>query len=130
MTTNLKKMTPNLMVEDVNNTIAFYKDILSFELLATVPETGQFNWAMLRRDNVEIMFQARASITEEFPVLKDRVIGGSLTFYIEVEDIQALYTRLQDHVTIVQEMHTTFYGTREFAILDCNGFVLSFAEGV
>ena|SRR5947209_5097329 len=130
MTTSLKKMTSNLMVEDVNKTIAFYKDVLSFELLATVPETGQFNWAMMRRDNVEIMFQARASITEEFPVLKDRVIGGSLTFYIEVEDIQALYTRLQDHVTIVQEMHTTFYGTREFAILDCNGFVLSFAEGV
>ena len=50
MSTNLKKMTPNLMVEDVNNTIAFYKDILSFELLATVPETGQFNWAMMRRD--------------------------------------------------------------------------------
>ena len=118
------------MVEDVNSTIAFYKDVLNFELLATVPETGQFNWAMMRRDNVEIMFQARASITEEFPVLKDRVIGGSLTFYIEVEDIQALYTRLQDHVTIVQEMHTTFYGTREFAIQDCNGFVLSFAEGV
>ena len=130
MTTNLKKMTPNLMVEDVNKTIAFYKDILGFELLATVPETGQFNWAMMRRDNVEIMFQARASITEEFPVLKDRAIGGSLTFYIEVEDIQALYRRLKDKVTFVQDMHTTFYGTQEFAVQDCNGFVLSFAEGV
>ena len=53
MTTNLKKMTPNLMVEDVNSTLAFYKDVLNFELLATVPETGQFNWAMMRRDNVE-----------------------------------------------------------------------------
>ena len=78
MTTNLKKMTPNLMVEDVNSTLAFYKDVLNFELLATVPETGQFNWAMMRRDNVEIMFQVRASITEEFPVLKDRAIGSSL----------------------------------------------------
>src|SRR5947207_1194232 len=78
MTTNLKKMTPNLMVEDVNKTIAFYKDVLSFELLATVPETGQLNWAMMRRDKVEIMFQVRASITEEFPVLKDRAIGSSL----------------------------------------------------
>ena len=130
MTTNLKKMTPNLMVEDVNSTIAFYKDVLSFELLATVPETGQLNWAMMRRDNVEIMFQVRSSITEEFPVLKDRAIGGSLTFYIEVEDVQPLYTHLKDKVTFVQDLHTTFYGMREFAIQDCNGFVLSFAEAV
>jgi hypothetical protein len=28
----------------------------------------------------------------------------------------------------VQDLHTTFYGAREFAIQDCNGYVLAFAE--
>jgi uncharacterized glyoxalase superfamily protein PhnB len=130
MTTHLKKLTPNIMVEDVNRTIEFYKEFLSFELLVTVPEEGQFAWAMMKRDTVEIMFQSRTSLGEEIPALQQKEIGGSLTFYIEVEDLQELYTHLKENVTIVQDMHTTFYGAREFAIQDCNGFILSFSETV
>ena len=130
MTTTLKQLTPNLMVEDVNGTIDFYTNILGFEVLATVPETGQFNWAMLKQGNVEIQLQVRASLSEEIPSFRDKPIGGALTLYIGMDGIQELYERLKDKVTIVQDMHTTFYGTREFAIGDSNGFVLSFAETV
>ena len=128
MTTTFKQLTPNLMVEDVNSTIDFYTNVLGFELLATVPETGQFNWAMLKQGNVEIQLQTRASLSEEIPAFKEKAIGGALTLYIGVEGIQELHERLEGRVTIVQDMHTTFYGTREFAIQDSNGFVISFAE--
>jgi lactoylglutathione lyase len=129
MATHLKKLTPNIMVEDVNRTIEFYKKFLGFELLVTVPEEGQFAWAMMKRDGMEIMFQSRASLEEEISALKHRDIGGALTLYIEVEDVKELYTHLlKESVTIVQDMHTTFYGAQEFAIQDCNGFILSFAE--
>ena len=63
MTVALKKLTPNLMVEDVNETVTFYQDVLGFALLASVPEEGQFNWAMMQHDAVEIMFFAARSIT-------------------------------------------------------------------
>ena len=33
----IKKLTPNLMIEDVNKTIDFYKDILGFEFVHGVP---------------------------------------------------------------------------------------------
>jgi lactoylglutathione lyase len=82
----------------------------------------------MKRDGVEIMFQARASLEEELPALKQKEIGGALTFYIEVEDVKGLYTRLRESVTIVQDMHKTFYGAEEFAIHDCNGLILTFAE--
>lgn len=116
------------MVEDVNRTIEFYKDVLGFELLVTVPEAGQFNWAMLKCGNVEIMFQTRASLSEEIPTFKDKAIGGTLTLYIDVEDIKGLHASIKDKATIVQDMHTTFYGSQEFAIQDCNGFVLAFSQ--
>jgi lactoylglutathione lyase len=130
MTVALKKLTPNLMVEDVNDTVAFYQDVLGFALLASVPEEGQFNWAMMQHDAVEIMFQSRASLTEDVPLFKDKAIGGSLTLYIDVEDIKGLYRQVQNRVTILHEMTTTFYGTREFTIQDCNGYVLTFAQAV
>ncbi len=41
----------------------------------------------------------------------------------------ALYDQIRSQVTVVQEPQTTFYGTREFTIEDCNGFILTFAEG-
>ncbi|MBV9259529.1 MAG: VOC family protein [Ktedonobacteraceae bacterium] len=130
MVTSLKKLTPNIMVEDVNRTIEFYKKTLGFELLASVPEEGQFVWAMMKRGKVEMMFQARTSLEDEIPALKQKEIGGALTFYMEVEGIEELYNQLKGSVPIVQDMHATFYGAQEFAVQDCNGHVLSFAETI
>lgn len=123
----LKKLTPNLMVEDVNRTIDFYETVLGFRRLATVPETGALNWAMLQRDDVTIMFQSRASLGEEVPALKDVPIGASQTFYIEVSGVHALYEQLRGKVEIVADLHATFYGTHEFYFRDCNGYILSFS---
>jgi lactoylglutathione lyase len=125
-----KSLTPNLMVPDVNQAIDFYREHLGFEQSASVPETGRFDWASIKAGDVEIMLQAEASLAADIPELAGSPIGGSLTFFIQMEGIQALYERVKDRVTIVQEMHTTFYGTREFAMRDLNGYVLAFAEPV
>lgn len=50
-------------------------------------------------------------------------------FYIDIHGVEALYEQVRSQVTVVQAPHTTFYGTREFTIQDCNGFILTFAEG-
>ena len=126
----LKKLTPNLMVEDVNETVQFYQEVLDFELVMTVPENGQFDWAMMKRRDVALMFQARASLTKEIPALEGIKIGGSLTFYIDMEGLNEFYARIKSKVRIVQDLHSTFYGTQEFSIQDCNGFILAFAERV
>ena len=67
-------------------------------------------------------------MSEDIPQFNGMAIGGSLTLYIEVEDIKGLYATLADKTTIVKDMHTTFYGMREFYIRDCNGYILGFAE--
>jgi uncharacterized glyoxalase superfamily protein PhnB len=127
---NLKKLTPNLMVADVNATIDFYREVLDFQPEQTVPVTGRFDWASMKSGDVEVMFQSRASLGEELPVLTDRPIGASLTPYMQLMGIAELYERLRDRAAIVQEMHDTFYGAREFAIRDHNGYILAFAESI
>ena len=124
----LKKLTPNLMVEDVSRTIAFYEDILGFEAVMTLPETAPFDFAIVQRDGVELMFQSRQSLSESVPALAGSAIGASQTFYIEVTGITDLYKQLQDKVEIVVDLHTTFYGTREVYFRDINGYILSFSE--
>ena len=82
----------------------------------------------VKRDGVELMFQSRASLSENVPALSGAPIGASQTFYIEVTGIQDLYERLRDRVEIVVDFHDTFYGTQEFYFLDINGYILSFSE--
>ncbi|HZT41040.1 MAG TPA: VOC family protein [Chthonomonadaceae bacterium] len=124
----LKQITPNLMTEDVDRTIAFYIDHLGFTLKDKYPEQGAAVWAELKRDDVTLMFQSRQSMAEEIPALQDVPIGTSQTFYTVVEDIDALHAELQGKVEIVQAMHTTFYGAKEFSFKDCNGYIFAYAE--
>ena len=125
----VEKLTPNMMVENVAETVAFYRDLLGFNLVMTVPENTPFVWALMQRDEVEVMFQERASLTEEIPLFKGMPLGGALTFYIDMQGVEALYEKIRAQVQVVQDLRTTFYGKREFAIQDCNGFILTFAEG-
>jgi uncharacterized glyoxalase superfamily protein PhnB len=122
-----KTLSPNIMVDDLPGTIRFYTEQMGFSVEATAPEQPPYDWASLRRDGVNLMFQTRASLGGDVPALKDQPIGGALTFYIQVDDVEALYAELKDIVEILHEPHTMFYGAREFDCRDCNGYMLTFA---
>jgi uncharacterized glyoxalase superfamily protein PhnB len=124
----LKKLTPNFMVEDVRKTIGFYQNVLGFEVVTTVEDEDEIGFAIMHRDQIEIMFQSRKSLSENVPALTGSAIGASQTLYIEVTGIDQLYEQLRSKVEVVVEMHSTFYGTREFYFKDINGYILSFSE--
>lgn len=121
-------LSPNLMVEDVEASIAFYRDTLGFTVTATVPDAAPFVWASLKAGGVEIMLQERHSLAEELPQFADRPLGGSLTLYIGVDDADALHSAIQDKATIIKAPATTFYGAREFYAQDPSGYILGFSS--
>ena len=99
-------------------------------MLTTLPDQLPFDFAIMKRDQVELMFQSRPSLSENVPALTGQSLGASQTFYIEVDGIMELYEDLRAKVEIVVDLHTTFYNTREFYFRDLNGYILSFAEAV
>ena len=127
----LKSLTPNLMVEDVRRTVDFYRDVMGFDMLAAVPEGETvLDWAMVQRDDARLMFQSRPSLSRDVPILESAPIGASQSFYVEVEGIQSLYDHIKGKVEIVNDIHTTFYNTREFYFKDINGYIFGFSEGI
>ncbi len=124
----LESLTPNIMVKNVNETLDYYTKILGFNIIDTNPESGEFEWGFVMLDDVGIMFQEEKSLKNEYQELKTLNIGGALTFYIRTQNIKKLYKKIEDKVTIIKPMNTTFYGTNEFAIIDINGFILTFSE--
>ena len=125
--TTFERVTPNLMVEDVVSTVAWYEEELGFERTSEMDEDGELVWAQVERDDVRLRFQRRESLEAEVPVLAGSPIGGSLTFYVHVDDDESLAQSIADHERVL-DMRTSEYGLREFAIRDCNGYVLWFGE--
>jgi len=123
----MESLSPNIFVDDMNETITFYKSI-GFQLVMTVPEEGNdFVWAMLSNGDVTVMFQTFSSLGEELPQIS-RKNGGSLLFYIKLKKITEYFELIKDKVTVLKGLETTFYGATEFSILDNNNYVLTFAE--
>lgn len=123
----MDSLSPNIFVNNMNETIDFYKSI-GFQLVMTVPESGaDFDWAMLMNGDVTVMFQTFASLGDELPVIS-RQNGGSLLFYIKLKKIREFFELIKDKVTVLKGIEKTFYGATEFSILDNNNYVLTFAE--
>ena len=126
---HFESLSPNLIVADVNRSVEYYKENLGFSLIASVPENGNFNWAMVIRDGVTVMFQSLKSLQEDLPELKANAKGGLSIFYIKVKGLDDLFGSVRKS-DIAVAMRTTFYGAREFAIKDPDGYFLMFAEDV
>lgn len=125
---NLQKLTPNLMVEDVERTVEFYRNVLGFYLVSTFPDTGKMDFAIVSLDSVDVMFQRKDNMIEELGQFQNTQIGGSFTIHIDVRDILMIYEKAVMNAQIVQELHQTAYGTKEFSIRDNNGYVITFSE--
>ncbi len=133
-----KSLEPNVMVDDVNETVDFYQKNLGFTLTVGVDEKMQtvdttvdshrLVWAMLARGDASLMIQNRDSLVEEVPELKEMGRAGAFTLYFSVQHIDTLYNELKDKVEVYREPHKTLYGADEFVVRDNNGNFLFFAE--
>ena len=125
---HLTKLTPNLVVTNVERSIAFYRDVLSFTVQTTVPDASPYVFAVVQSGGVEIFLNAPDPALAEYPALKQRSIGGTLTLFIQVDDVRAAHEALRDRVTVVMPLETKWYGVTEFAFTDPDGWVITFAQ--
>jgi lactoylglutathione lyase len=124
------KLTPNLLVANVERSLTFYVDTLGFTRGMTVPDASPFVFASVVSGAVEIFLNDAAGAVAEYPGFAGKPLGCTGTLFIEVDGIDALHDRLKPAVTIVMPIETKFYGMREFAIADPDGYVMTFAQRV
>jgi uncharacterized glyoxalase superfamily protein PhnB len=128
MAYQLQRLTPNLIVADVQRSMDFYRDVLGFTIAQTVPDDGPFVFAIVQRGGVEVFFNAPEPARAEYPILAAREIGGTLTLFMHVKGIREAYEQLKGRVTVVMPLEKKWYGVTEFAITDPDGYVVTFAE--
>jgi len=122
-------MTTNLMVESVDKAIAFYKEVLGFSVEVSVPgKENALQFAILSKDKLMLMMQEKNNFIEEYPILATQKVCPSISLYITVDNFDEVYEEIKSKTPINTEIHTTFYGTREFAVVDADGYVIVLTE--
>ena len=119
MTFKLDNVRPMLAVTSIDDTILFYRNLLGFEC---VNRMG--GWAALRKDEVEIMI----SLPNAHEPFERPRLTGSL--YFNANDVGSLWDEIKDKVNVVYPLENFYYGMREFAIRDNNGYILQFGQEI
>lgn len=122
----MKKLSPVLYVDAIEPSLPFWVDRLGFELTVEVPEGDRLGFVILKKNDVEIMYQTTESVRNDVPELADSVTGGSFLF-IEVDDLDAVESAL-DGIELVVPRRKTFYGADELILREPAGNVVTFAR--
>ncbi len=126
-----QKLTPNLVVRDVAGSMEFYRAVLGFQPAITVPDQPPYVFGSVTSGAVEIFFNDQKAVAEDYPALGSRPIGGSLTLFLEVEGIDDVFAAVKKSGSkVTMPMKEQFYGMKEFAFEDPEGWVITIAEKI
>ena len=124
----IRKLTPNLVVRNVEASLRFYSEILGLEKAMTVPDESPYIFAAVSNGAVEIFFNDQKSVAAEYPKLAAS-IGASLTLYMEVDSLQSVFDRVQKAgAKVSMPITDQFYGMKEFAFEDVDGYTITIAQ--
>jgi len=123
----LQQLIPVLLVEDMSKTLRFYEEILGFRREILFPEKNPI-FAQIGRDEIQIMLYVRSEFEKEIPKLAKINMGGTVALYIKADEIEDLYQKISQKVSVIQKLHQTDYGSFEFTIEDRNGYLIYFSQ--
>jgi hypothetical protein len=123
------KITPVLVVDEIEPSMKFWVGQLGFEKTVEVPEGDRLGFVILQKEGTEVMLQTRASIQKDAGPAADAVLTSGSNLYIEVDNFAEALERVKSAEVLVPE-RTTFYGMREIWVREPGRHVLGFAARV
>jgi uncharacterized glyoxalase superfamily protein PhnB len=123
----VNKITTVLAVETVEPSLDFWTKKLGFECTVTVPHADTLGFAILVKDNLEVMLQSVASILADLGANTGEINGRSAALFIEVADLAAVEQALGAY-PIEMPRRRTFYGMHEIGVREPGGHFVIFAQ--
>ncbi len=117
---------PYLIVEDVNRSAEYYRDILGFRYDQLWGEPPSF--VIARRGNGLLMLRSSAVKHHARP---NNAVDADFLWdaYFYVSDIEALHKEFTANgAEVLYPPSTKFYGMREMEVRDINGYILCFGQ--
>src|SRR5229473_3074457 len=125
---NVKRVTPVLLVKEIEPIVPFWVDRLGFTKTIEVPDGNKLGFVAFQKGTAEVMYQTYASVEKDAPKEVAATAGKGPTYlYMEVDNLDAVLAAMKD-VKIVMPVRTAFYGMREFSVQDPGGHFITFAQ--
>jgi len=124
-TLRLRSLSPSFTVNDLETSIAWYRDGLGFVVSERWEEGGRLLGVMMAAGTCSFYFSQ-----DDFAKGRDREKGVGFRVYAETgQSVDALAERIRAFGgKIVSEPADMPWGSRSFAVMDPDGFILSFSE--
>lgn len=127
---NVKRITPVLLVKEIEPLIPFWVERLGFTKTIEVPDGNKLGFVTFQKGTVEVMYQTYASVEKDAPAsMAAEARKGPTYLYMEVDNLDAVLAAMKD-VKIVMPVRTAFYGMKEFSVQDPGGHFITFAQPV
>jgi hypothetical protein len=123
----IKRITPVLIVDEIEPCIAFWEAI-GFDRGPEVPHGDKLGFIILEKAGLEIMYQTRASVAEDVAALANTPMKGNHLF-IEVMDLEAVIDAI-GNAPVIFPRRKTFYGMDEIGVREPGGNAVTFAMAV
>jgi catechol 2,3-dioxygenase-like lactoylglutathione lyase family enzyme len=123
------KITPVLLVNEIEKSLPFWVDRLGFTKTVEVPEGSRLGFVILAKDGGELMLQTWDSAQKDGPDLLPKDRRAFTALFIEVGDFADILKRLQGWPITLAE-RTTFYGMREIGVHDPDNNAVVFATRI
>ena len=125
--TSIKKLTPVLLVEEIEPCLPLWIDRLGWTKTVDVPEGDKLGFVILAKDGAELMYQTWASVDKDLGHPHTRPNGTSVGLFIEVEDLDDIEKRIAG-LPITLPRRRTFYGMDEVGVNEAGGHMVVFAQ--
>jgi hypothetical protein len=122
-----KKLTPVLLVEEIEPCLPLWVDRLGWTKTVDVPEGDKIGFAILAKDGVELMYQTWASVEKDMGRPHTRPSGTSVGLFIEVADLDDIEKRIAG-LPIALPRRRTCYGMDEVGVNEAGGHIVVFAQ--
>src|SRR6266496_5326242 len=114
----MKKLTPVIIVEEIEPCLLFWVDRLGFQKTVEVPQGGKLGFVILVKDNIEIMYQSRVSVAKDVGAQSSQTVStlsgpispgrDRLSLYIEVEKLESVIEALKGIEVILPQRKTAY----------------------
>ena len=125
MTVNIRFANPVVFVKDIEVSKRFYTEQVGLKI---VEDAGVF---VLFEDHFSL-HQARELVHTIFgnePEVVSQLQGSmNLLLYFESDDLEAMFTRLKDHVRLIHPIRQQAWGQKVFRFYDPDGHIVEIGE--
>ncbi|HBN09397.1 MAG TPA: hypothetical protein DD435_12365 [Cyanobacteria bacterium UBA8530] len=119
----IEGMSPILFVEEIEPCLGFWVEKLGFQVIAQVPDEDRLGFAMLRKEDLQVMYQTHRSVARDLVGVQTQA-GGCL--YCVVKDFDAVVKAMEGVETPVPP-RKTFYGADEIFVREPGGNLIGFS---